>query len=168
VRVVAAYTFAHADDQANYELPEDSNNLQAERARASTDIRHNLSGAFTWQLPGKQPLTRGWTLATVLAVRSGRPYTVTWGDDRNGTTQNDARPGARNTAETGTYRVVDLSLAKHATVGGASLEARLELFNLFNATTYDEYVGALLSPLFGQPISAFPRRRGQLALVLRF
>ena len=167
-RFVAAYTFAHADDQANYELPEDSNNLQAEHGRAPTDIRHSASGGLTWQLPGDQRLTRGWALATVLVMRSSRPYTETWGDDRNGTTQNDARPGARNTREGGAYRVVDLSVAKHGTVGRASVEARFELFNLFNTTNYDEYVGAVLSPLYGQPISAFPSRRGQLALVVRF
>jgi len=168
VRFVAAYTFAHADDQANYELPEDSRNIDAEHGRAPTDLRHNGSAALTWQIPGERALTRGWALATVMVLRSGRPYTVTWGDDRNGTTQNDARPGARNTAETGPYRVVDLSLAKHETVGRARLEARLELFNLFNTVNYDEYVGSLQSSLFGQPISAFPRRRLQLALVLRY
>ncbi len=168
VRFVGAYTFAHADDQANYELPEDSRNLDAEHGRAPTDIRHNASGALTWQIPGERLLTRGWALATVMVLRSGRPYTMTWGDDRNGTTQNDARPGARNTIETGPYRVVDLSLAKHGTVGRARVEARLELFNLFNTVNYDEYVGSLQSPLFGQPISAFPRRRLQLALVVRY
>jgi hypothetical protein len=168
VRFVAAYTFAHADDEANYELPEDSRNIAAERGRAPTDIRHSASGGVTWQLPGGRPLTRGWALASVLVLRSGRPYTETWGDDRNGTTQNDARPGARNTAATGPYRVVDLSLARRAAVGHAALEARFELFNVFNATNYDEYVATLLSPAFGQPISAFPRRRGQVALVLRF
>jgi hypothetical protein len=168
LRVTAAYTFAHADDQANYQLPEDSHNLAAERGRAATDVRHNAVGALTWRLPGDTTLTRGWTLSGVATLRSGRPYTITWGDDRNGTTQNDARPGARNTAQTGAYRVVDLSIAKLGSMGRTTIEGRFELFNLLNTVNYDEYVGALLSPLYGQPISAFTSRRGQFGLVVRF
>ena len=47
-----------------------------------------------------------------------------------------ARPGARNTAATGPYRVVDLSLARRASIGHAGLEARFELFNVFNDANF--------------------------------
>jgi hypothetical protein len=101
-------------------------------------------------------------------VRSGRSYTITWGDDRNGTTQNDARPGARNTARTPAFHNIDLAMTKRFHRSGVSYDARVEAFNLLDITNYDQYVGALLSPMFGRPVSAFPRRRIQLAGTVRF
>ena len=50
----------------------------------------------------------------------------------------------------------------------AALDVRLEAFNVFDATNYDEYVGSLLSPLFGRPVSAFPQRRFQIGVLARF
>ena len=102
------------------------------------------------------------------AFHSNRPYTITWGDDRNGTTQGDARPGGRNTGRTGPYRNVDLALTRRFRSGKAVTEGRLEAFNVFNATNYDRYVGELLSPLFARPVTAFPQRRLQFAAIVRF
>ena len=48
------------------------------------------------------------------------------------------------------------------------VEARVEVFNILDATNYNEYVGELLSPLFGRPLSAFPQRRFQFAVIVRF
>lgn len=168
VEGLTTYTLSRAEDRANYQLPEDSRNLAAERARASTDVRHNLAVAMAFRFPGARAWTRGWTASAVGTFRSNRPYTITWGDDRNGTTQNDARPGPRNTGRTGPYRVVDGSLSR--TFGGKRVTAdvRADVFNLFNTINYDQYVGQLLSPLYGRPVTAFPPRRVQLGLVLRF
>lgn len=168
LQTLVSYTFAHADDMASYQLPEDSRNIEAEKARANTDVRHNFSVGFTWQLPGSAFWAKDWTIAGIGVFRSNRPFTITWDDDRNGTTQNDARPGARNTAETGPYRNVDLSASRRFTVGSASIEARGEAFNLFDTINYDQYVGSLLSFSYLQPVSAFPARRVQLAAVVRF
>jgi hypothetical protein len=44
----------------------------------------------------------------------------------------------------------------------------VETFNLFNVTNYDDFVGALLSPFYARPVSAFPKRRAQLAATVRF
>jgi outer membrane receptor protein involved in Fe transport len=168
-QTVASYTLSRADDMANYQLPEDSRDLQAEKGPAVADVRHNLTGGATWLLPAHgSRLWRGWTVSAVAAVRSGRPYTVTWGDDRNGTSQRDARPGGRNTARTGPLRTVDLALSRRFDGVGPTLEARVEAFNVLNAANYDQYVGQLLSPFFGRPQSAFPMRRVQLAAILRF
>lgn len=167
-QTMASYTLSRAEDMANAELPEDSRSLRAEKARASTDVRHNLSMGATWALPGYGRLLRGWSISGVGLFRSNRPYTISWGDDRNGTTQGDARPGGRNEGRTGPFRTVNVAFARRFRGPRATVEGRLEAFNLFNATNYDQYVGELLSSLFGKPVSAFPQRRLQLAAIVRF
>ena len=166
--MVSSYTLARARDRANYVLPEDSRNLAAEEARADNDVRHNVTTALAWEMPFTSPVMRNWTLALAGQFRTNRPYTITWGDDRNGTTQNDARPDGRNTGRTDTYRNVDASLTRRLRVASRALELRAEAFNVFSTNNYDEYVSALSSPLFGQAISAFPKRRLQVAAVVRF
>lgn len=166
--VVSSYTLARARDMANYALPEDANNIAAETARSDNDVRHNITASLTWQAPFRLPVLRAWTLSAIGQFRTNRPYNITWGDDRNGTTQNDARPGARNTGHSDSYRNFDIALSRKFPFGAKTLEARAEAFNILSTTNYDEYVGALSSPLFGQPISAFPKRRLQFAAVVRF
>ena len=39
---------------------------------------------------------------------------------------------------------------------------------MLSKTNYDEFVGALNSPFYGQPVTAFPKRRLQFAAVVRF
>ena len=168
VRLLAAYTLSRAQDAANYQLPEDSRNPGADKGLSSADVRHNLVSAFSWDAPGTGPLTRGWSVAGIGSFRSSRPYTISWGDDRNGTTQNDARPGERNTGKTGRYDTVDLSVTKRFRRDVTTIDARVQAFNALNATNYDQYVGELLSPLFGRPVSAFPPRRIELAAIVRF
>jgi len=164
----SSYTWGRARDMANYELPEDSRNLDAEKARAATDVAHNVAAALAWQPAAARRPWRDWSLSAVAIVRTNRPYTISWGDDRNGTTQNDARPDGRNTAKTGPYRTVDVAAGRVFHRGTMSTEARLEAFNAFNSVNYDEYAGQLLSPLFGRPTSALPPRRLQLAVIVRF
>jgi hypothetical protein len=168
VSLVAAYTRSRARDMANYELPEDSRNIAAERGRSSTDVPHSAAFGVTWDMPGSTGLTRGWSLAGIGTFRSQRPYTISWGDDRYGTTQNDARPGERNTGAAGAYRAVDVSLTRRFRRGVSSIDTRVQAFNILNAINYDQYVGQLLSPLFAKPISAFPPRRIELAAIVRF
>lgn len=167
-QTVTSYTLSHADDMANYQLPEDSRDIWADKGPAVADIRHNLTAGITWTPEHTSNLWEGWTVSALGLFRSGRPYTITWGDDRNGTSQRDARPGGRNTARTGPFRTVDLAVSKRIRLGRSSLDARLEGFNVFNAANYDQYVGQLLSPFFARPVSAFPQRRFQLAAILRF
>jgi hypothetical protein len=166
--VLATYTLARARDMANYQLPEDSRNLAAEEARSDNDVRHNVTTGLTWQLPFQRGASSGWSLAATGQFRTNRPFNITWGDDRNGTTQNDARPGRRNTGQTGLYRNIDLALSRKLPVLGQTLELRLEAFNALSTTNYDEYAGAVNSPLYSQPVSAFPKRRLQFAAVYRF
>src|SRR5262249_16684291 len=168
LQALPSYTLPTPHPTANYQVPEDSRNLEAEKARANNDVRHNVSVGFTWQMPGVKPLWRDWQLSGLAAFRSNRPFTIVWGDDRNGTTQNDARPGGRNTATTGLYRNVDIAIMRRFAFRSTTIEARGEAFNILNATNYDQYVGSLQSSLYLQPISAFPKRRVQLAAAVRF
>ena len=168
LEATAAYTWSKAEDMANYQLPEDSRNVAAEKGRAGADVRHNVSAGFTWEVPGTRLLARDWSVSSIGVFRSNRPYTITWGDDRNGTTQNDARPDRRNTGNTGPYRTVDVAVTRRFHRGRVTTDGRLEVFNLLNAINYDQYVGELLSPQFSQPVSAFPKRRVQLAAIVRF
>jgi hypothetical protein len=172
IQAVGSYTFAHANDRANDvvndRLPEDSRNLAAETGRADNDVRHNLSLGLTWQVPEARPMMKGVTLSAFGLFRSSRPYTVIWGDDRYGTSQNNARPGRRNTANGDSYSSVDVSLAKRFRSGNKSVEARVEAFNLLSTVNFDEYIGTLSSPYFGHPVSAFPSRAIQLAGLLKF
>jgi hypothetical protein len=168
LHVMAAYTRAHAEDMVNYELPEDSRNLEAERARSSAHVPHSLSAGLAWTLPGSAPVIRGWSLSGIGTFRGNRPYTIFWGDDRNGTTQNDARPGNRNTGETAAYGAVDLALTKRFPWRGVNIDARVQAFNVFNRANYNHYVGELISPRFGLPVSAHPPRRVELATIVRF
>jgi hypothetical protein len=168
LQMIGSYTWARARDMANDELPEDSRNLEAEKGRAFTDVAHSVSAAFAWHPAATRQPWRDWAISGVVIARTDRPYTISWGDDRNGTTQNDARPGGRNTGRTGPYRTLDLAVGRLFHHGVTSTEARVEAFNAFNAINYDQYVGELLSPLFGRPVSAFPPRRLQCAVIVRF
>ena len=171
-QAVGSYTFAHANDRANDvvndKLPEDSRNLAAETGRADNDVRHNLSLGLTWQVPDSRPVMRGVTLSAYGLFRSSRPFTITYGDDRYGTTQNNARPAARNTGVGDSYQTIDLSLAKRFRAANRNFEGRIEAFNLLSTVNFDEYVGARSSPYFGRPVTAFPSRAIQLVAIVRF
>jgi hypothetical protein len=168
LQTLTSYTLGHGEDMLNYQLPEDSRNLDAERGRSNADVRHNLTVGATWAVPGKGPIWRDWSLSGIGVFRSNRPYTIVWGDDRNGTTQNDARPDGRNTGKTDGYQNVDLALTRRFTKAARTFEARIEVFNVLNTVNYDQYVGTLLSQFYKKPVSAFPKRRMQLAGTIRF
>jgi hypothetical protein len=119
LQAMASYTWSQAEDMGNYQLPEDNRNFEAEKALANTDVAHNLTIGFTWQLPATSRLLNGWSLSGIGVFRSNRPYTITWGDDRNGTTQNDARPDGRNTGKTDAFENVDVALVKRFRRGGS-------------------------------------------------
>jgi hypothetical protein len=172
IQAVGSYTFAHANDRANDvvndKLPADSRNLAGEIGRADSDVRHNLSLGLTWLVPESRPMMRGVTFSAYGLFRSSRPFTITYGDDRYGTTQNNARPAARNTGVGDSYQTIDLSLSKRFRSAGRNFEGRLEAFNILSTVNFDDYVGARSSPYFGRPVTAFPSRAIQLVAIVRF
>jgi hypothetical protein len=104
LQVLGSYTFSRAEDMDNYQLPEDSRNIDAEKARAGTDVTCNLMVGFTWQMPRARALLSGWSLSGIGVFRSNRPYTIAWGDDRNGDAERRGRMAAIPAGPTPTER----------------------------------------------------------------
>ena len=74
LQVLASYTWAHSIDYGSYNL-----NVPYERGNSDFDIRHNLTGALTYDLPGrfKSKLARGvlhhWGIDDRFTARTGFP-----------------------------------------------------------------------------------------------
>jgi hypothetical protein len=68
---------------------QNSNNLAAERARSSTDRRHNFVASAIWNVDYFEgggllgALLNNWTVSTIITLRSGTGMTITAGTDRN-------------------------------------------------------------------------------------
>jgi hypothetical protein len=150
-------------------FPADNYTLAGEWARADFDQRHrfNLLGSVN---PGK------WlNLGIGLTVSSGKPFSETTGLDTYGTGLANARPAGvpRNSLEGPAFAQLDLRWAKdffltHAKDKGPVTTIGLDAFNALNHTNYTSYIGTLSSPFFGQAVSAYPPRRLQISLRLRF
>jgi len=88
------WTWSHALDQVSdpfdgrgfYSLPQDSSQLQLERASANFDARHRATGLVVWDLPAVKAgfFFRDWRLAATAESQTGQPYTVNTSLDRNG------------------------------------------------------------------------------------
>src|SRR5262249_32527069 len=80
----SSYTYSHAIDEVsdffdtagNFNLPQDDNDLRAERASAGFDIRHRSVTHFVYDLPfyKKSKLLGGWQAAGVLTLQTGQPF----------------------------------------------------------------------------------------------
>ena len=102
---LTAYTFSRSLDDASAlfttlgdtNFPQNSHNLNAERGLSDFDARHRFVTSYVYQLPlGKgqrwassggvpSALLGGWELSGILAVQSGRPFTVVRGIDQSHT-----------------------------------------------------------------------------------
>jgi hypothetical protein len=91
------YTLGHALDnasEARNTLPMDSTNLDLDWGNAAFDIRHVLTGGFTYTLPAfsKSRLGDGWQFNVIATLQSGTPFNVTTGTDTSGTGDRADRP----------------------------------------------------------------------------
>src|SRR5262247_1839869 len=108
-RTTGSYTWSKSIDDAsngNYSgtrgvsFPQDSNNLRAERAVSSFDMRHRFSANFTCDLDflphalGNWPkrVTEGWQLGGIYSGSSGLPITPFLSVDVSGTGELNDRP----------------------------------------------------------------------------
>jgi hypothetical protein len=74
----------------------------------------------------------------------------------------------RNSLEGPGYKNLNVAVVKLVPVGAATLQLRLETFNLFNVTNYDLPDAFLGSPTFGQILAAGAPRRVQFGARLAF
>ena len=79
-----AYTWSHSidddsDDSASGLLLVGSFNTRTERGPSTFDVRHSLSGAFSYDLPAPARggvLLRGWSLDTIFRARTATPVNI--------------------------------------------------------------------------------------------
>jgi len=92
----AGYTWSKSIDDASdginfantAALPQDSNNLRAERGPSNFDTRHRFTAAFNYSLPnlvGPKRFSEGWQLNAIVAAQSGRPIPLVCSCDTSGT-----------------------------------------------------------------------------------
>ncbi len=80
----SAFTWAHSIDDASdmfdnagsFALPQNPNNLAAERASSNFDIRLRSVSYFVADSASRHVLLRGWRLSGILTLQSGPPFTV--------------------------------------------------------------------------------------------
>lgn len=78
----------------------------------------------------------------ILFLSSGQPLNIVTGGDDNGDTIFNDRPAGvgRNTERTSGYSQLDLGLMRRFRLGGTvAIEARAEIFNLFNTVNYSGF-----------------------------
>jgi hypothetical protein len=116
--------------------------LFLDRGLSSFDLRHNyvFSGVFT--SPWKNAALRDFSLAPIISIRSGIPFTLTTGQDINADTRaaNDRLFYiGRNTGIGPNFRSVDARLTRtfrFKSDGQSRLDFTVEVINLLNRTNY--------------------------------
>ncbi len=168
------YTLARAYNNTSgiWWYPANDYDLSGEWARADFDQRHHFEALGTLKFGD---FTR---VGMAVSLGSGRPYSLLLGEDLYNNGRGSARPAgvSRNSLEGPGYADVDLRWARDVFVRKGSkpgddetrLTVGVDAFNILNRTNFNNYVGTLDSPLFGQPVSAQPPRRIQVSLRARF
>ena len=203
--LLASYTLSNAKDsstdfQSTF-IPQDNGrgrnpadstglpvgfNPDSERGPSLQDQRHHLVFSGLYVAP------YGINVSTVTRVDSGRPYNILAGEDLNGDGNGGAIPPpdralrvpgdlsssiSRNLGTLPGQVTVDLRFSRRIALGGrASIDAIVDIFNLFNRTNYTDVNNIFgngayptnPAPTFGQFQQAGPPRQGQLAVKINF
>jgi hypothetical protein len=176
-----AYTLSECRDNSAEHLTTGGSPSRSQNARdldawegpCGYDNRHRFSGNFVFELPfakGSTGATKAvfgdWLLSGIYAARSGRPFTVTQGNNNVGPyhtglpnrigdgegpqtvdqwfdkTAFQAVPSGvfgnagRNILRGPSWQELDLSLQKRLSAGRASLILRWDVFNVFNTVNF--------------------------------
>jgi hypothetical protein len=167
----AEYNFgrAYTDTNGIGWMPPNNYDLSLEYARADFNTRHRVD-MFGNITPG-----RNMNFGLSVGLYSGRPYSLTTGQDLFNTGLANARPAgvARNSLEGPGTINVDLRWSREFTVAVQGTHKRtatigVDAFNVANHVNYNNPVGNLSSPFFGQSISAGPARRLQFSARIRY
>lgn len=144
------YTLSKAIDNfidisgVNIQEVVDPLNLRAERGLSLQDIRNRFVFAGNWNISySNNPLLKGYQVAAVIILQSGLPYNLIATSDlnRNGDYLPGDRPAllGRNVGITPGFATVDLRVARTIRVReGVSVQAVVEIFNLFNRVNISE------------------------------
>lgn len=87
LNLVAGYTYSHSIDEASgnrHFSAQNSLDVRAERGNSDFDLRHRLTFAATYAIPGRKSfaqLLEGWQLNTIVIVESGFPFSLNDFDD---------------------------------------------------------------------------------------
>jgi hypothetical protein len=168
----AQYTLSRFDNNTSgiNSFPQDQYQPNVEWGRADQDRlqRFNLIGNINpdhWL-----------SLGVNATLYSGTPYNETTGNDYYHTGLGNARPAGvgRNTLPAGGVASLDLlyshdfRLTKDTGDKAKILSAGVSAFNVLNHTNFTSYIGALSSPLFGQPTAALAARQIQFSAGFQF
>jgi hypothetical protein len=169
-----AYTLSRIEndtDDINFR-PVDSRRPDEEWGPSLNDRRHLFA------LNGQVRLPAEIDLMPILFLSSGQPLNVLTGGDDNGDTIFNDRPSGvgRNTERTSGYSQLDLGILRTFRVGGLGIQARAEIFNVFNTTNYSGFFNFGASgvrpdetgTLAFQPTVAGPPRQFQFAARMMF
>jgi len=167
------WTWSHAIDDVSdifdargfFALPEDNARPGRERASANFDTRHRLTGFLTWEA------FHQWSFALTGEFQTGQPYTINTVVDRNGDGNLTDRPGVgRNGSRAAGLGTIDVAVTRSISLGsGRAVDARLEVFNLFNKANLGIPTRIRESPGFGTPFDTQINSRSvRLAAKLRF
>jgi hypothetical protein len=164
--LAGAYTLSSAErDTEEFDFtPQDQRNPAAERGPATSDVRHQIVGSGTLDLPFRA------RLGLLVTVRSGAPYNLVTGkdDNRDGTT-NDRPSGVRRNSERGAgFFQVDARLAKSFQLHRARIELSVDAFNLTNHANWFAYDGDQSSATHDRPTAAGIARQLQMGAHVKF
>lgn len=170
----AQYTLSKSEDDTDgpFALPASSLDLAAEWGRSLFDMRHRFTFA------GYSDLPHGFRLGAIFSVHSGAPFNITTGADTNGDGVVNDRPAGvlRNSGNGFAFSQLDLRLSKTLYIAGSEktgnedstpdftrVELSIDAFNVLNQANFNDVVGVITSPRFGQPTAAFQPRTIQLS-----
>ena len=147
------YTFSHSiDDVTDYNsafAAHDPTNLQLEKATSTFNVKHNLVANAVLNSPWKAGGNDGAlghifgdiTLSPIVSARSGIPFTLLLGGDRNGDNHGGDRPvfASRNTGMGPNFYSWDMRLEKQFFLNrdrGLRIHFLAEAVNLLNHTNF--------------------------------
>jgi len=172
VQFQLSYTLSKAvglsDDIFEPGVPQDSNNIFADKGPTLRDARHRFV------LSGIVNLPLGFQTSNILAIQSGRPFNITTGTDDNGDGHPKDRPSGveRNSGRAAATYVWDTRLSRPFKIGErVEVSPTVDLFNVVNHPNFDaeSYNGVISSPTFGKPSDIIsPPRQLQLGVRATF
>jgi len=173
VQFQLSYTLSKAvglsDDIFEPGVPQDSNNIFADKGPTLRDARHRFV------LSGIVNLPWGFQTANILSMQSGRPFNITIGNDVNGDGHfKDRPPGVgRNAGRAAPTYIWDTRLSRPIRIGErVEISPTVDMFNVVNHPNFDaeSYNGVLnAGPAFGKPSDIIsPPRQLQLGVRVPF